>query len=82
VELTPAVVNDKLGSAGHSMGIGTLNLWILQDGFQVERMEFSTSDPSSGAAAIRLVMTNFNNVSPITVPPDNQIDTGALPSAG
>ena len=80
VDLTPSVVNDKLGAAGHSFGTGTLNLWILQNGFYVERMEFSSADPSAGAAAIRLVLSNFNNVSPIEVPPASQIDTGVAPS--
>ncbi|MGA3057725.1 MAG: hypothetical protein ABSE70_06775 [Candidatus Limnocylindrales bacterium] len=82
VDLMPDVVNDKLGASGHSFGIGTLDLWILHDGFYVERMEFRTSDPSAGAVAIRLVLSNFNNVSPIDAPPDSQIDTGESPSPG
>jgi hypothetical protein len=80
VEVTPDVVNDKLGASGHSFGTGILELWILQDGFHVERLQYSSSDPSSGPVAIRLVLTNFNNVQPISAPPDSQIDSGALPS--
>jgi hypothetical protein len=80
VDLTPDVVNDKLGASGHSFGIGRLDLWILHDGFYLERMEFTTSDPSAGAVAIRLVLSNFNGVAPIEAPPAEQIDNGAVPS--
>jgi hypothetical protein len=64
-----------------ALGSGRIDVWITQGDFQLERMEFSTSDPKAGAAAIRLVLSNWNGVSPIDVPPDNQIDTGASPSA-
>jgi len=74
VDLTPDVVNEKLGSSGHAFGTGTLNLWILHDGFFVERMVFSTSDPSFGAAAVQIVMSNFNNVEPIEPPPGIQVE--------
>jgi hypothetical protein len=74
VDLTPDVVNDKLGSSGHAYGTGTLNLWILHDGFFVERMVFSSSDPSFGAAAVQIVMSNFNNVAPIEAPPGIQVE--------
>ena len=80
VDLAPDVVNDKLGSSGHSFGTGTLNLWILHDGFFVERMVFSTSDPSFGAAAVQIVMSNFNNVAPIEAPPAIQIEAPSAAS--
>jgi len=80
VDLTPDVVNDKLGSSGHAFGTGTLDLWILHDGFYVERMVFSTSDPSFGAAAVQIVMSNFNNVAPIEAPPAGQIEDASVPS--
>jgi hypothetical protein len=73
VQITPNVANDKLGASGQLLGTGELNLWILQDGFWLERMEFSTSDPTAGAAAIRIVFSNFNRVSAIDIPPDKQI---------
>jgi hypothetical protein len=82
VDVTPSVANDKLAASGQLLGTGTLNLWILQSGNWLERMEFSTSDPSAGAAAIRLVLSNFNGVAPITTPPNNQINTATVaPSA-
>ena len=71
------VANDKLGASGQLLGTGELNLWILQDGFWLERMEFSTSDPSAGAAAIRIVFSNFNKVPAIDIPPDRQIFMGS-----
>jgi len=83
VDVTPTVANDSLAASGQLVGTGTLNLWILQNGFWLERLEFSTSDPSAGAAAIRIVMSNFNGVQPILPPPDAQIFTEtASPSAG
>jgi hypothetical protein len=77
VQITPNVANDKLGASGQLLGSGELNLWILQDGFWLERMEFSTSDPTAGAAAIRIVFSNFNNVPAIDIPPDKQIFVGS-----
>ena len=80
MDLSPDVVNDKLGSSGHSFGTGSLNLWILHDGFFVERMVFSTSDPAFGAAAVQIVMSNFNNVAAIEAPPASQIEEPTVPS--
>jgi hypothetical protein len=40
-------------------------------------MEYKTSDPNAGAAAIRLVLSNWNEVSPIAPPPENQVATPA-----
>jgi hypothetical protein len=77
VQVTPNVANDKLAASGRLLGTGELNLWILQDGFWLERMEFSTTDPSAGAAAIRIVFSSFNNVPSIDVPPDKQIFAGS-----
>jgi hypothetical protein len=82
VQITPSAANDKLAASGQLLGSGQLDLWILQDGFWLERMEFATSDPSAGAAAVRIVFSNFNKVAEINYPPDKQIFTGtASPSA-
>jgi hypothetical protein len=82
VDVSQSALNSKLSSlqAVQALGSGQLDLWITQSGFQLERLEYRTSDPSSGAAAIRLVLSNWNNVSPILAPPANQMDLG-LPSA-
>ena len=80
VDVSPSVANDKLASSGQLLGAGTLNLWILQDGFWLERMEFTTTDPSAGAAAVRIVFSNYNNVEPIAYPPDKQIYQSTAPS--
>lgn len=83
VSVSQSALNSGLAALQvvQALGSGKLDLWITQDGFQLERLEFSTSDPNSGVAAVRLVLSNWNGVSPIDVPPDNQIDTGASPSA-
>jgi hypothetical protein len=79
VDVSQSALNSKLASlqAVQALGSGQLDLWITQSGFQLERLEYSTSDPSSGAAAIRLVLSNWNNVSPILAPPANQMNLGA-----
>ncbi len=79
VDVSQSALNSKLASlqAVQALGSGQLDLWITQNGFQLERLEYSTSDPSSGAAAVRLVLSNWNNVSPILAPPANQMNLGA-----
>ena len=68
VDVTQGALNSKLASLNvvQALGSGGLDLWITQGDFQLERLEFSTSDPKAGAAAVRLVLSNWNNVSPIT----------------
>lgn len=78
VDVTPEVVAANLGLSSETIGNGTLDLWIYQDSFRVERIEFHGSDPKAGAAAVRLVLTNYNNVAPIDGPAANQFD---LPQA-
>jgi hypothetical protein len=82
VDVTQSALNSKLSSLNvvQALGSGQINLWITQSGFQLERLEFTTSDPASGAAAVRLVLSNWNKVSPILAPPANQVDQG-LPAA-
>jgi hypothetical protein len=78
VDIPASKANSRLGSLGQVFGAGTLNIWITADGnFWLERMEYAQADPSSGAAAIRLVLSQWNNISPITVPPAAQV---AVPS--
>lgn len=82
VDVTQTALNSKLSSLQvvQALGSGKIDLWITQSGFQLERLEFSTSDPASGAAAVRLVLSNWNNVSAIEAPPQNQVDNG-VPAA-
>jgi hypothetical protein len=82
VDVTQSALNSKLASLNvvQSLGSGQLNLWITQGDFQLERLEFSTSDPAAGAASVRLVLSNWNNVSPIEAPPANQMNA-SLPTA-
>jgi hypothetical protein len=62
------------------MGGGKLDLWITLGSFELERLEFSTNNPSAGAAAIRLVLSNWNGVTGIKPPSADQFDIPALQS--
>jgi hypothetical protein len=74
VTIPATKANTTLGTVGQVFGAGTLNLWITaDDNFWLERMEYSQADPTSGAAAIRLVLSKWNNISPIEVPPAVQV---------
>jgi hypothetical protein len=60
-----------------------VDLWIYQSNFLVQRMELHTSDPAAGSAAIRLVLSQYDAITPITVPDSSQYgvpDTSAIPS--
>jgi hypothetical protein len=46
----------------------------MHDGFRVAVMEFQTSDPKAGAAAFRLVLTNYDEALNIQPPPIDQFD--------
>jgi hypothetical protein len=72
-------LNSTLASqpAVQALGSGELDLWITYGDFQLERLEYTTSDPNAGAAAIRLVLSNWNSVSPIDQPAENQVATPA-----
>ena len=80
VEITLDVSKKALNSNGQQLGAGTLNLWITQGGFQVERMEFSSGDPASGVAAYRIVFSNWNSVPAIQAPDPANMMT-PVPSA-
>lgn len=79
VDVTKGGLNSKLASLNlvQLLGSGALDLWITEGSFQLERLEFSTSDPSAGAAAVRLVLSNWNNVSPILAPPASEVQLNA-----
>lgn len=79
VDVSQKALNSTLSSqpAVQALGSGELDLWITYGDFQLERMEYKTSDPNAGAAAIRLVLSNWNEVSPIAPPPENQVATPA-----
>ncbi|HEU6439690.1 MAG TPA: hypothetical protein VFC12_04560 [Terriglobales bacterium] len=82
VEVTKAVAQTALNSVGQAAGSGKLDLWITQDSFQLERLEFSSADPSAGVAAFRVVLSNWNNVPAILAPDPDNIEIPALPSSG
>jgi hypothetical protein len=80
VELTQSALSSKLANLSfvQEKGSGWLNLWITQNDFQLERLEFSTSDPASGAAAIRIVFSKWNGIAAIQGPAANQIELAPL----
>jgi hypothetical protein len=80
VDVTQAALASKLANLSfiQDKGSARLDLWITQNDFQLERLEFSTSDPAAGTAAIRLVLSNWNNVAPIKGPPADQFDIPGL----
>ena len=82
VEVTKDAMQSILNNANQTLGGGMLNLWITQDTFQVERLEFTSSDPSSGVAAYRVVLSNWNNVPAILSPdPANMVTPAPSASA-
>ena len=78
VDVTKEVAQTALNSVGQAVGNGKLDLWITQDSFQLERLEFSTADPSSGVAAFRVVLSNWNSVPAILAPDANNMATPAV----
>jgi hypothetical protein len=82
VQAKPDVVQSQLSLTGVGAGYAILDLWVYQSDFRVERMDIHASDPASGSAAMRLVLSNYNRVAPIEVPPPAQLATPvAVPSA-
>jgi hypothetical protein len=79
VDVSQKALNSTLASqpAVQALGSGELDLWITYGDFQLERLEYTTSDPNAGAAAVRLVLSNWNSVSPIDQPAENQVATPA-----
>jgi hypothetical protein len=75
VAVTAEALSSQLANllAVKNKASGQLDVWITQGDFQLERLEFTTSDPAAGAAAIRLVLSNWNNVAAIKAPPQAQI---------
>jgi hypothetical protein len=82
VTVTPEVVSERLGLGGTALNNGTLDLWIQEDGFNLQVLQFQTNNAASGAVAIRLVLTNFDNVPPIEAPPPEQFEIPGLQSQG
>jgi hypothetical protein len=82
VTVTPEVVNERLGLGGTAVANGSLDLWILQDGFNLQVLQFRSSNPAGGSVAIRLALSNFNAVAPIEAPPPEQFEIPGLMSQG
>ena len=80
VAVTQAALSSQLSNlvSLQEKGNGQMDLWITQNDFQLERLEFSTSDPAAGTAAIRLTLSHWNSVGVIKQPAYNQV---ASPSA-
>ncbi len=78
VVATPDVVKKDTGLGGESVGNSTVELWILEGSFFVERMELYTSDPKAGSAAIRLVLSQFNAIGAIKAPAAGQVSNPGL----
>lgn len=82
IEVSTAAMQTGLKSVGQALGGGMLDLYITTDTFQVERLDFSTSDPNAGTAAARFVFSNWNGVSPILTPDRVNVNEGTpLPEA-
>jgi hypothetical protein len=79
VTVTQSALSSKLSSLQtvQALGGGQLDLCITRGDFQLERLEFRTTDPSAGAAAARIVLSNWNQVGTISGPLDNQVDVPA-----
>jgi hypothetical protein len=84
VTVSQSALNDKLKSLQvvQALGSGKIDLWITQGDFQLERLEFSTSDPNAGTAAARLLLSNWNSISPIEQPAADQFEIPVLQSQG
>jgi len=84
VTVTQSSLSSKLSALQtvQALGGGTLDLWITTGDFQLERLDFSTTDQNAGAAAARIVLSNWNNVGPIKPPPASQFDIPGLQSIG
>jgi hypothetical protein len=82
VTVTQNALSSKLSSLQtvEALGGGQLDLWITRGDFQLERLEFSTTDPGAGAAAVRLVLSNWNQVPTITGPEADQFDIPGVDS--
>lgn len=76
VQTTSGTIATDLRMTGVGVSDAIIDLWIYESDFTVQAVEIHVSDPSAGSSAIRLVMSNYNAVSPIDVPPPAQ-----LPSA-
>jgi hypothetical protein len=83
VTVSQSALSNKLSSLQtvQALGGGQLDLWITHDDFQLERLQFTTTDPSAGAAAVRLVLSNWNQVPTIIGPFANQFDIPGVDSS-
>jgi len=84
VDVTQAALANQLANLNflQEKGSGRLDLWITQGDFQLERLEFSTSDPDAGTAAVRLVLSKWNQIPPIKGPAAGQFELPDLQSLG
>jgi hypothetical protein len=78
VQATPSVVDNGLGLVGQGVGYAKVDVWINTSSFLVDHIELHTSDSVAGSAAIRLVLSEYNSVSPIYAPAPGQFDPSGL----
>jgi hypothetical protein len=77
VQATPAVVKAEMVLMGFSItgtgpGSAIVDLWVLQDSYEVAILEIHTVDPYIGAAAIQLAMNQWDGITPIVAPDPDQ----------
>ena len=75
VQATPDVVKSKLSMTGEGLGSAVVDLWIYESDFRIERLEFHAGDPTAGAAAFRMVLSHYDDISPIEIPPASELAT-------
>jgi hypothetical protein len=84
VQATGETVAAKLSMKGAGVEDAIMDLWIYQSTFQIQSLEIHTNDPAVGPSAIRMVLSKYDAIDPIEVPPPAQLPTSgptfALPS--
>jgi hypothetical protein len=82
--VSQSALNGKLTSLQtvQALGEGTLDLWITPGDFQLERLQYTTTDQSAGAWIARLVLSGWNSIGQISGPPADQFDIPGLQSLG
>ena len=75
VQAPPYFIKEKMGLVGDKPGVTTVDLWIYQSSFRVQRMELHTTELSGANAAARLVLSQYNSITPIRAPVPGQYET-------
>jgi hypothetical protein len=82
VLIPPYFVANQLGLAGDHPGMTTIDLWVFQSSFLIQRVEMRTTELNGQNGAFRLVLSEYNNITPIVAPLPGQIASPSVqPSA-